>query len=122
MSCVKRGCADPCFYCDAPVTRHEHDHAPVPQRANGTETVAACPSCHHLKDRMRFASWPLTLAVMAVMELAESDLIPDLSTASSWPEEWDDLSQHARVLWAKIAADVLDGEEIDIRRDLRLEV
>lgn len=120
MTCVKRLCNDGCFYCDANVKRHEHDHAPVPERHGGTETVAACPTCHHLKDRAPYESWPQIMAVTALKELVELGAIPQPWTAREWPDYWDDLSQHARLLWAKMAAVALDIEDIGIRRSLAL--
>lgn len=33
------------------------DHAPVPRRHGGDETVPACRRCHDLKDRFPFSAW-----------------------------------------------------------------
>ena len=56
-----------CFYCDKPVIsdRLERDHAPIPQRHGGVETVPACIACHDLKDRLPLDAWGGDLAVKA---------------------------------------------------------
>ena len=59
-----------CFYCGTLLSRrHEHDHFPVPKRAGGTETVAACVNCHDLKDRTPLAAWPVAATLDAVRGL-----------------------------------------------------
>lgn len=100
MTCSLRGHGE-CFYCDAPVSRHEHDHAPVPKRAGGVATVVICMGCHNLKDRILLDRWPLTLAVLAVQELIDVDAIPYKFPSEEWPAQWDDMTSHARLLWAK---------------------
>lgn len=100
--CKKVSCG-PCHYCDRDRSSHQHDHAPVPKRAGGLEVVVACLMCHDLKDRYSLESWPAALAVMAVTELVKSGSVPPPS-AKEWPANWGDLSGHARVLWAKMAA------------------
>jgi hypothetical protein len=117
VTCQKRGCADPCFYCDAEVQRHDHDHAPIPRHAGGTETVVACPGCHNLKDRILFARWPLALAVMAVSELVELDEMPS-AAVTEWPRRWDDMTSHGRLLWAKWAAACMGGIDMETRHAL----
>lgn len=70
-----------CFYCDAVVSpRHEHDHAPIPLRHGGAETVVACLNCHDLKDRLALRNWPASLVM----------------------EGWGDMSPAARLLTAKV--------------------
>lgn len=47
-----------CFYCDTPIMgRHEHDHFPRPRSVGGEHVVAACLSCHELKDRTLLFLW-----------------------------------------------------------------
>ena len=47
-----------CFYCGAIAPPSGvGDHAPIPKRHGGVETVAACQSCHSMKDRMRLMDW-----------------------------------------------------------------
>ncbi len=104
-----------CFYCEAPVVRHEHDHAPIPRRAGGNSVVVTCVGCHNLKDRLQFSSWPLTLALMAVQELTRLDAMPAQPVAD-WPAEWDDMTSHARLLWAKCVAMGSGGPDIDWTR------
>ncbi len=94
------------------MTRHEHDHAPIPRSDGGVVTVAACVGCHHLKDRVLFEHWPLALYVMAVQELAEHDAIPT-TQQDAWPDCWDDLSGHARLAWAKVAAVASRAARVD---------
>lgn len=106
MSCLRVTCG-PCFYCDVEHARHEHDHAPSPRRCGGEATVVACMTCHALKDRHPLDRWPLTLLVMAAVELGNRGLAFD-GTQDAWPDCWDDLSGHARVLWAKCAAIAMD--------------
>jgi hypothetical protein len=118
MMCTKRGCADDCFYCDAPVRRHDHDHAPTPRHSGGLDTVVACPGCHNLKDRILFDRWPLALAIMATQELVGLGAIPTADSAARWPSCWDDMSSHARLLWAKMSATIQGGIDIGIRHEL----
>ena len=103
MSVCRRVSCGTCFYCDGPATRHEHDHAPLPARWHGTETVMTCMMCHGLKDRHPMQAWPLTLLVMASVELADHGLGFD-GPQTEWPDCWGDLTTHARILWAKCAA------------------
>jgi hypothetical protein len=67
-------CAGPCFYCDTPLDGpHEHDHAPIPWRHGGRETVPTCQRCHSLKDRKRrFDTWPPAAQESAAAGLAGS--------------------------------------------------
>lgn len=57
-------CGGPCFYCARPLHGpHDHDHAPIPLRHGGRETVPSCKDCHSLKDRVLFWYWsPETMA------------------------------------------------------------
>lgn len=59
-----------CFYCRKPVLvdRGEQDHAPVPQRHGGIDTVPACVPCHDLKDRIPTKDWPIELLFQAIEE------------------------------------------------------
>lgn len=58
-----------CFYCRMPLAgRHEHDHAPIPARLGGEDTVPTCHNCHNLKDRMPLNHWPAELALEAIEE------------------------------------------------------
>lgn len=106
MACLRVTCGT-CFYCDGAIARHEHDHAPAPQRCGGAATVVACMTCHALKDRHPAYRWPLALLVLAAVELANHGLAFD-GTQDTWPDCWDDLSGHALVLWAKCAAVSMD--------------
>lgn len=100
--------AQECFYCDVPLgQRREMDHAPIPGNARGTEVVASCIPCHHLKDRMNAGDWPLPAYVMACRDLAGRGLAD--ADFSRWPGCWDDMSREARLLWAKIAREVARG-------------
>lgn len=109
MTCQRVTCG-PCFYCDGAVTRHEHDHAPAPRRCGGIETVVACMMCHGLKDRHPLDRWPLALLALAAVELGHRGITFD-GTQREWPDQWDDLSSHARVLWAKCAAIAMDKRQ-----------
>lgn len=99
------GCST-CFYCDGPIPRHEHDHAPIPQRAGGTDVVTACIPCHHLKDRMPASVWFPSALVAAARDLAS---LPATADWSAWPAWWDEASTEARIMWAKVAAGVAEG-------------
>lgn len=70
----RRGCGcETCYYCDQWVSgRHEHDHFPVPKVCGGIEMVAACLSCHDLKDRLPLDRWPLGLVATGMDGLARS--------------------------------------------------
>lgn len=59
-----------CFYCRKPVLsgRYEMDHAPIPDRHAGVDTVVACLPCHDLKDRLPLNHWPVDLMVQALEE------------------------------------------------------
>ena len=59
-----------CFYCREPVLSGgaEDDHAPIPARLGGTDTVVACLACHDLKDRVPLNNWPVDLMVQALDE------------------------------------------------------
>lgn len=58
-----------CFYCDVSLSpRHEHDHFPIPARADGTSTVAACLNCHDLKDRVSLKNWRSAVLEPAIRE------------------------------------------------------
>lgn len=58
-----------CFYCRMPLGGfHEHDHAPVPARRGGEDTVPACVNCHNLKDRLPLSHWPVALMIQALDE------------------------------------------------------
>lgn len=111
MSVCTRVSCGTCFYCDSPVTRHEHDHAPIPQRHGGAVTVVACIMCHSLKDRHPMEKWPLHLVVMASVEIANRGAAFD-EPLTDWPDGWADMTGHARVLWAKCAALALDAEAV----------
>ena len=79
-----------CFYCRSYMRRHEHDHAPFPNRHGGVETVCACLNCHDLKDRTALKDWPLDLTVKAFQALEQAP-------------------HPARLLFAKMIAIHLDG-------------
>ena len=115
----KRKCpCDSCFYCDMALTRHEHDHYPVPKRAGGTNIVAVCLICHDLKDRFLLMDRDLEASFTAFQELFEilpaakrgtlehteqgdPASIVDLC-ASDWEKSWASLSPLARILYAKM--------------------
>lgn len=52
-----------CHYCDALLSKNniEIDHFPIPQEADGIDTVVACRTCHDMKDRFPLDSWPVEL-------------------------------------------------------------
>lgn len=49
-----------CFYCGALVSgrKSQGDHFPIPKSCGGKQTVPCCQSCHDMKDRFDFNSWP----------------------------------------------------------------
>ena len=94
-----------CSYCDLPFIRmhHEHDHAPVPKSAGGTEMIPACITCHDLKDRVLFPHWPASEGVRAVQELLDMGLLTSQIRPVCLPDQWPGMSRWARIAWAKIA-------------------
>lgn len=58
-----------CLVCDAPSS--EADHAPVPARCGGVETIPLCRGCHDLKDRYPIDSWHPSKALGAFRGLWE---------------------------------------------------
>ena len=120
MSACSRVTCGTCFYCDGMITRHEHDHAPSPRRCGGVETVVACMTCHAMKDRHAIDRWPLALLVLAAAEIGNLGLVFD-GTQDEWPDCWDDMSGHARVLWAKGAAISMDRRMVESTEKLPLD-
>ena len=95
-----------CFYCDLPMGNfhHEHDHMPRPVSAGGENVVAACITCHDLKDRYRSGNWNATWWVNAVFELMALDaLATALRQPDGLPGAWPTMSRGARLLWASLA-------------------
>jgi hypothetical protein len=108
-----------------PATNVEYDHFPVPRRSGGTEVVAACITCHDMKDRLLQEDWPRDMLNRALDEarryqVAEASrsgisheigqLTPDgikalVDIAHSWPQHvlrnWSEYSREARLLAAK---------------------
>ncbi len=101
MTCVRFKCQTECWYCDSPVTRHEHDHAPIPRDVKGEALVTACITCHDLKDRRPLDTWPLELYMAAMGSLSASAFV---DSPAVWPAAWDDWPTSARLVWAKWAA------------------
>lgn len=100
---IKRKCCGECFYCEQEfqtAPRHEHDHAPIPKDSGGLDIVAACITCHDLKDRRTLDRWPLEMYVLAMKDLQPTDF----TEADVWPARWDSLATSARLVWAKWAA------------------
>ena len=95
-----------CFYCGLPMGNfhHEHDHMPRPASAGGESVVAACITCHDMKDRYRAANWNATWWVNAVFELMASDaLATALRQPDVLPDAWPSMSRSGRLLWASLA-------------------
>jgi hypothetical protein len=107
-----RRCAcEQCFYCDRTLEVHQHDHYPVPRRAGGTRTVAACPICHELKDRIPLRCWHSEARYAATNELIGGrldsirHLAPEVAFEYLYLEieaDWPDLSPLARIMYAKM--------------------
>jgi len=96
-----------CYYCGLPFIRmrHEHDHAPVPRRCDGSKVVQACLTCHEMKDRTLLWDWPMELFAAAMTELQVLGIVPDpLHPAATFPTEWGLLAPMSRVLWAKLTS------------------
>jgi hypothetical protein len=100
-----------CFYCDRTLDIHQHDHYPVPRRAGGTRTVAACPICHDLKDRIPLGCWDSEARHIATEELFGGRLnsISHLPAESVFEHcyldieaDWQSLSPLARLWYAKM--------------------
>ncbi len=102
---------DLCIYCDVAVggNFHEHDHFPVPKIAGGTMVVPACPTCHHLKDRVGFGQWDMSIYLAGQPELMRHHLMADFHNV---PEIWFHLSREARLLWGKLAMLHSHGERL----------
>jgi hypothetical protein len=85
-----------CAYCEAVLSpRHEHDHAPVPKRHGGKQTIPVCINCHDLKDRMNPRDWD----------------------AEAMREALADSAPLARILILRLFGDVLDLEaDLDAAR------
>ena len=64
-----------CFYCGGVVPegwrQTERDHFPVPRRAGGVDTVLACYTCHHMKDRKRLMDWPIEWVGCVLEDIAK---------------------------------------------------
>jgi len=100
-----------CFYCDRGLSqRRERDHAPIPKSAGGTDVVASCPACHHMKDRVTLDSWMPSAFIAGCRSLAESGALDE--DTKTWPENWDSLSTEARIIWAKFAREANRGSEL----------
>ena len=96
-----------CHYCDMPFgrTRHDHDHAPIPRSAGGVVVVAACQTCHDLKDRGGLRGLPADECTRATISLREKGLLDTALSDSphSWPHEWTALTRWERLVWARTA-------------------
>lgn len=62
---------DPCFYCGALIgfSQSVGDHMPIPEKCGGVLTVPCCHSCHDMKDRFAYGSWPIEWAMKVVGEM-----------------------------------------------------
>ena len=76
---IKGDDCEACFYCGLPMGNfhHEHDHMPRPVSAGGGNVVAACITCHDLKDRYRASNWSATWWANAIFELLTLDVLAD---------------------------------------------
>ena len=95
-----------CIYCGLPMGNfhHEHDHMPRPASAGGENIVAACITCHDLKDRYRAANWNAKWWADAVFELLGMGVLTDaLRQPDVAPDDWDLMSRNGRLLWASLA-------------------
>ena len=103
---VKGDDCEACIYCGLPMGNfhHEHDHMPRPASAGGENVVAACITCHDLKDRYRSGNWNATWWVNAVFELMALDALGlALRQPDALPDAWSTMSRGARLLWASLA-------------------
>ena len=102
-----------CFYCDMPFgnIHHEHDHAPIPEKAGGTQVVSTCTGCHDLKDRYSFKSWNATIFAETTIKLFKSGRLADFSLQgglstkelpTEFPENWESMDRYERIAWAKM--------------------
>ena len=96
-----------CHYCDLPFgrTRHDHDHAPVPHSSGGKLVVAACQTCHDMKDRGGIRGLPAPEFALAVASLTTSGALRDwLNDApTAWPDGWRSMTRWERLVWARAA-------------------
>lgn len=81
-----------CWYCGSGVRRkadREMDHWPVPDRHGGKHTVAACRTCHNLKDRIPLKRWPSYATEALEDEVAKIGKLSAwiVSTVENFP--WD---------------------------------
>ena len=67
-------CDAECFYCDASLKgeAHHHDHFPIPARYGGELTVAACGSCHKMKETARVDQWPADAFAEVIREMQDA--------------------------------------------------
>lgn len=103
---VKGDDCEACIYCGLPMGNfhHEHDHMPRPASAGGENVVAACITCHDLKDRYRASNWSATWWANAIFELMALDtLAAALRQPDTVPDEWPLMSRGGRLLWASLA-------------------
>ena len=92
---IKGDDCEACFYCGLPMGNfhHEHDHMPRPVSAGGENIVAACITCHDLKDRYRAANWNAKWWADAVFELLGMGVLTDaLRQPDVVPGDWDLMS------------------------------
>lgn len=98
---------DRCHYCDLPFgrTRHDHDHAPVPRSSGGRSVVAACQTCHDMKDRGGLRGLPAAEYARAVLALSESGALAHVlkSPPVEWPDGWGEMNRWERIVWARAA-------------------
>lgn len=89
------------------ITRHEHDHAPVPDASGGLEVVPTCVTCHDLKDRGGLRGLPTAEAYEAVRSLAEHGELADALLCAplmEWPARWQEMSRWERIVWGRVVA------------------
>lgn len=103
---VKGDDCEACIYCGLPMGNfhHEHDHMPRPASAGGENIVAACITCHDMKDRYRASNWNAKWWADAVFELLGAAVLADaLRQPDALPDAWPTMSRGARLLWASLA-------------------
>lgn len=103
---VKGDDCEACIYCGLPMGNfhHEHDHMPRPASAGGENVVAACITCHDMKDRYRASNWNAKWWADAVFELMGLDALgAALRQPDALPGAWPIMSRGGRLLWASLA-------------------
>lgn len=107
------GCIE-CHYCGTPLgmTRHDHDHAPVPKGEGGVAVVPACLTCHEFKDRARIWGLPRAEYGAAVRGLLDKGLLASATLGpppEDWPAEWPKMTRWERITWAAVVRTAHQG-------------